>query len=99
LDESGAVRIVNMDDKLFNISPSWMTHKFKKLIRKLRLSDDLKLHSLRHTTTTTLIRNNSSMANTKEIMGHSSVKVTEGYTHLVPPDFEEDLKKLSVRKQ
>ena len=96
-EESGDEKPFNSEDKLFKMSPSWMTHKFKKLIRKLKLNEDLKLHSLRHTTTTTLIRNNTSLPATKEILGHSSIKVTEGYTHLVPGDYEKDLQKLSVR--
>lgn len=96
-DNSGNEKIFNANDKLFTISPSWMTHKFKKLIRKLKLSEDLKLHSLRHTTTTTLIRNKSSINATKEILGHSSIKVTEKYTHLIPKDYIQDLEKLTVR--
>ncbi|MFZ1460723.1 MAG: tyrosine-type recombinase/integrase, partial [Ignavibacteria bacterium] len=38
------------------------------------------LHSLRHTTATDLIKRGSELSNVKFILGHSSVKVTEGYT-------------------
>lgn len=43
---------------------------------------DVTAHTLRHTFATRLVANNANLAHVKELMGHSSWKMTERYTHL-----------------
>jgi len=84
------------NEKLFKISPSYVTHSFKKIVRKHKLDDYLHLHSLRHSAGTHLTGNGAGLSQVKSILGHSSTKVTEGYVHLESNDLKDDLSKLST---
>lgn len=58
---------------------SYITRKFKTLLRKLNLSEDLHFHCLRHTYFSNLSRLNVPVNYIKELAGHSSIKTTEIY--------------------
>ncbi len=79
-NEDGSLKFFTPEMKLFNFSGSYVSHKFKKILRQNKIYEYLHLHSLRHTTATDLIKRGSELSNVKFILGHSSVKVTEGYT-------------------
>lgn len=66
---------------------SYITRKFKSLLRKLNLSEDLHFHCLRHTYFSNLSRLNVPVNYIKELAGHSSIKTTEIYLH----NFRQDL--------
>lgn len=67
-----------------------ISRDFKKLMRKLRLSEKLTTHSLRHGWAVNQIRNNSNIYTISKFMGHSVVQVTEIYAnHLRSDDFDE----------
>ena len=66
---------------------SYITRKFKTLLRKLKLSEDLHFHCLRHTYFSNLSRLNVPVNYIKELAGHSSIKTTEIYLH----NFRQDL--------
>ena len=66
---------------------SYITRKFKTLLRKLNLSEDLHFHCLRHTYFSNLSRLNVPVNYIKELAGHSSIKTTEIYLH----NFRQDL--------
>ncbi len=50
-------------------------------------------HTFRHTFATHLIQNGSDMRSVQELLGHSDIKTTEIYTHLVLKDLQEAIKK------
>lgn len=52
-------------------------------------------HSLRHTFCTELLRQGVSLAHASRLMGHSSVSVTQVYTHLVLDDIQKEHAKLT----
>lgn len=66
---------------------SYITRKFKSVLRKLNLNEDLHFHCLRHTYFSNLSRLNVPVNYIKELAGHSSIKTTEIYLH----NFRQDL--------
>lgn len=66
---------------------SYVTRKFKTVLRKLNLNEDLHFHCLRHTYFSNLSRLNVPVNYIKELAGHSSIKTTEIYLH----NFRQDL--------
>ena len=59
-----------------------ITHRFKKYARKAGLSERIRFHSLRHTGISWLINNGVPQPFVQRIAGHSSIAVTQIYTHL-----------------
>lgn len=68
---------------------TFITKKFKKYVKKAGLSESLHYHNLRHTFITELLRKGVSIYKVKLLAGHSSIKTTEGYAHLVVDDLRE----------
>ncbi len=64
-----------------NIEMKCKTNKRGKLLPPYPVADDLVLYCLRHTYGTDMIRAGVDIYTVKDLMGHSSVTVTEGYTH------------------
>jgi len=84
--------LVNLDrskPKPFPYHPDWLTHLFKKYLRGSGIEKDFHLHCLRHTAATDLLRQRVPLIQIKEFLGHSSVKVTEIYTHALPEDMRQ----------
>lgn len=61
-----------------------ISSRFKDMIRVAKLDDRLHFHSLRHTCGSWLAMKGVPMRVTQAILGHSSVSVTERYSHLQP---------------
>ena len=68
-----------------------LKRSFKTACKKIRI-EDLRFHDLRHTFASRLIEKGVDIITVKEILGHSSVRVTERYTHSSFPQ-----KELAVR--
>lgn len=73
---------------------SSVTHKFKAAVRKAGLNPDLHLHSLRHTFATWLVQNRISIYEVQKLLGHSSLKITEVYSHLLPEELHGTVNKI-----
>ncbi len=71
-----------------------VSKQFKKILRKLNLSEDFKYHSLRHSAITELIKNNVPLNIVKEIAGHQSVTTTMIYSHVKSNDLREAVNSL-----
>jgi integrase len=70
------------DKKIFD---AWITHAFKKAVRTAKLEDDrIHFHSLRHTFASWLVQDGVSLYEVQLLLGHSSSRVTEVYSHLQP---------------
>jgi len=52
-------------------------------VRKVGLPDTIHFHSLRHTGASWLVQDGVSIYAVQKILGHSSIQVTMGYSHLV----------------
>ncbi len=58
--------------------------RFKRLVRKLKLNKTLHFHSLRHSFASWLVQEGVSLYDIQKLLGHSNIRVTEMYSHLVP---------------
>jgi len=75
--------------KPFNYGVDWVSHLFKHYLKRAGIERDLHLHCLRHTAATDLVRAGIHLEKIKEFLGHSNVKMTEVYTHILPEDLRE----------
>ncbi len=67
--------------KIFKWNFSTVTHKFKKYLRECGLGE-YKLHDLRHTCASWLAMKGVPLKIIQELLGHSTIGVTEIYAHL-----------------
>ena len=56
-------------------------------------------HSLRHTFASWLVQQGEPLLNVSRLMGHSSIKMTERYSHLAPDGLASAVKKLDKKNQ
>lgn len=59
---------------------NYVSHRFKRAVRKAGISEQITFHSLRHSCASNLIAKGCSIYLVKELLGHSSVVVTELYS-------------------
>jgi len=91
--DNGTPLLIDPENYIFStdgkapFNKSYITRKFKSLLRKLNLNEDLHFHCLRHTYFSNLSRLNVPVNYIKELAGHSSIKTTEIYLH----NFRQDL--------
>ncbi len=71
---------VDLNNRLFDLKPNYVTHKIKSINRLLGFGD-LKLHSIRHTYATELMKLNTNRYAIKDLLGHSAVATSEVYVH------------------
>jgi len=64
------------------MTPTTFTYRFKQILKKNGLPENLNVHSLRHTTASLLIANGTDAATVAGLLGHSQVSTTlDIYTH------------------
>lgn len=80
------------DGKRFTID--YISKQFKKALRAGNFPDRFHFHCLRHTFITNLIRSGVNINHVKEIAGHSDIKTTMSYIHLVTEDLREAVNKI-----
>jgi site-specific recombinase XerD len=66
------------------LTKDYVSKKFKKLVRKAGLNDKLHFHSLRHTFASWLVQKGVSLYEVQTLLGHTSISVTQCYSHLQP---------------
>ena len=72
------------DPVLGHLDPDYITHRFAKICRKLKILD-FRFHDLRHTFASLLLQQGESLHYVKEQMGHASIQTTvDVYGHIVP---------------
>jgi integrase len=77
------VRGADLDDKRCRSAQNWMTHGFARVRDDARLPD-VSLHTLRHTCASRLVQAGVNLYEVRKMLGHSSITVTERYSHLAP---------------
>ena len=68
-------------------------HKFKKCVRLAGLNDKLHFHSLRHSFASALVMSGVSLYAVQKLLGHSTSKMTELYSHLLPQQLHSEINK------
>jgi len=64
------------------------------VLRKLNFPEKFHYHSLRHSFITNLIKSGVNINYVKEIAGHSEIKTSLGYIHIVTEDLREAVNKI-----
>jgi integrase len=73
---------VFVDTKEAPLSAQEVSRRFKRYARKSGLPDEFHFHSLRHSYASWMLMANVPISVVKELLGHSSIAVTEIYGHL-----------------
>ena len=83
-----AKKILNEINPIWNYKKDFITHKFKKQIRKIGIKNG-RFHDLRRTFGYNLIKNGMSIYKVSKLLGHKSVNTTEKhYAPLMVSDIE-----------
>lgn len=73
----------------------YVSKAFKKILRRCNFPDRYHFHCLRHTFITNLIKSGVNINFVKEIAGHSDIKTTMQYIHIVTNDLREAVNKIN----
>jgi integrase len=76
---------------------SFVTHRFKAYVRLAELDERLHWHSLRHTHASWLVQTGVSLYEVQKLLGHSSSKITEIYSHLQPENLHNTVNRIAIR--
>ena len=86
---SQAKEIIHSQDVLWKYSKDYVSHKFKKEIRKLGIKNG-RFHDLRRTFGLNLIKQGMSIYKVSKLLGHKSVRTTERhYAPLLTSEIED----------
>ena len=86
---SQAQKIIQHQDPLWSYSKDFVSHKFKKEVRRLGIKD-ARFHDLRRTFGLNLIKQGMSIYKVSKLLGHSSVRTTEQhYAPLLTVEIED----------
>jgi integrase len=84
------------DDRGRILTPDTVSHKFKRTVRAVNLPDALHLHSLRHSFASLLVGSGTSIFTVSQLLGHSSVKTSQIYAHLLPQHLHSEVRKIDI---
>ena len=62
----------------------WLSRRFKQYIIKVNVDKTLHFHILRHTFASWLVQAGVPIYEVQALMGHSTIRVTQAYSHLIP---------------
>jgi site-specific recombinase XerD len=71
-----------------HVSESGLQKAVKTAVRKAGIPKRASCHTLRHSFATHLLENGTNIRMVQELMGHSDVKTTEIYTHVMQKDLQ-----------
>jgi integrase len=72
------------------------TKRFKIYVRKAGLNPKLHFHSLRHTFATWLVQGGVGIYEVQKLLGHSSIAVTQIYSHLASSELHSAVRRISI---
>ena len=74
----------------------YVGHKFKRIVRAAGLSEKIHFHSLRHTGASWLVQVGVSIYAVQKLLGHSTINVTQVYSHLEVEGLFQSIGRISV---
>ncbi len=72
----------------------FVSKHFKKAVRAAKLNERLHFHSLRHSTASNMVRRGVPIAVVKEVLGHTDIKTTMVYSHVLREDLVDAVMRL-----
>jgi integrase len=85
-------------ERPFPFKPEWVTRQFKRVARRAGMREEIHLHCLRHTAASDLVRAGVHPMQIQKFLGHSDLRVTAIYTHILPEDLREAAEQLTCCK-
>jgi site-specific recombinase XerD len=94
-------RISSECDLVFNrqgerLSKDYISKKFKKYVIQSKIDKRLHFHSLRHSFASLLVQQGVSIYAVQKFLGHSTIAVTQIYSHLQPESLHSEVNKILV---
>ena len=90
-----SVKRLRAGDKLLHITYQGVYKMLKRMARRAGIDESkVKPHALRHAFATEAIRRGMSLPALQKILGHTDIKVTELYLHLVNEDVKREYEKI-----
>jgi site-specific recombinase XerD len=83
-------------NNVIKLNGDFISKRFKKIIRKSKLNQDLHFHDLRHSFASNLVKKGVSIFVIKELLGHQDVKTTQIYSHLTIDTLQNAVNQLGV---
>jgi integrase len=78
-------------------SDDYASHKFKMYIKSIKGSEEkLHFHSLRHTFASWLVQSGTDIYAVRQLLGHSDVKTTMVYAHLLPQKMHDTVNRITL---
>jgi site-specific recombinase XerD len=97
-DEDGTAILHAPEERLFDIKSFSVTHRFKRICRKLALPESYHFHCLWHTAISNLSSAGATLKSIMTIAGHSSIRTTENYLHNISKDIINAVNLVSYKK-
>lgn len=96
-----AKSVVNSQEYVFHrggrpFLSGYVSHAFKKCLRKAGLSEELHFHSLRHTFASWLAQDGASLYEIQKLLGHADVRTAMVYSHLQPEQLHKTVNRIQV---
>ncbi len=93
--KSGSKFVFTHNDR--QVNDGWVSHLFKRYVRLASLSNPrYRFHSLRHTCASFLLQARVPLAEIQRVLGHTSIKTTEGYAFLPTDNLYDAVNKISL---
>jgi len=71
-----------LQDEKMRLTPRSVQRMVKKYVRKIKLSVDATVHSIRHAFATDLLMAGADIRSVQEMLGHKNISTTQIYTHV-----------------
>jgi site-specific recombinase XerD len=94
----GAQIGLNWEDKHKQLSPAAMHYWWKRKLAAAGVPHTRKMHEMRHTAATDLLRSGANLELVRQMLGHADIKTTAMYAHLDMDDLALALKLLGEKR-
>ena len=78
------------------LTVDYVSKKFKKAVRLVKLNDNIKLHSLRHSFASQLVQRGVNIYVVQQLLGHADYKTSQIYSHLQPQNLFDAVQKIGT---
>ena len=78
------------------LEKDYVSKTFKKCVGDAELNAKLHFHSLRHTFASWLVQDGVSLYEVQKLLGHSSISVTQVYSHLQPEGLHSTVNRITI---